>query len=73
MNTLTTAVAFEVNGHHALYDYADSWLQPAYRFSGYCDDCHSPDENGEGRVDFFAATEGDFFEQFLAHAYQTEV
>lgn len=53
---------FTINNHTAIYGDADSGpYLSGYRVAGYCDDCGEEDS-------FYAATDGDFFEQFLAHA-----
>lgn len=54
---------FTINNHTAIYGDADSGpVLSGYRVAGYCDDC------GPDGADFYAATDGDFYEQFLAHA-----
>lgn len=60
---------FTVNNHHGVLQAASIWeRQAGFQVIGYCADCHSPDSDESGRADFFAATEGDLFEQFLDHA-----
>lgn len=54
--------------HHLIIETGTAWETKAgRRFVALCDTCHSPDEDGDGAVEFFGGTLSEVVEQYEEH------
>lgn len=54
--------------HHLIVDTGNAWeIKAGRNYIGYCDSCTSPDDSGDGAVEFFGGTLSEVVEQYKDH------